>query len=66
MKGFTRNMKPLDVLTGEQIEQIHSASLRVLKKTGVRFDSKRALQLFEKNGCVVDHDTNRVRFRRAW
>jgi len=62
VKGFVRNMKPLDVLTGEQLEEIHSATLHVLRKTGVRFDSTRALELFEKNGCRVNHDTNRVRF----
>jgi trimethylamine--corrinoid protein Co-methyltransferase len=62
IKGFVRNMKPLEVLTDEQLEAIHSATLHVLRKTGVRFDSKRALQLFEKNECWVDYDNNRVRF----
>jgi trimethylamine--corrinoid protein Co-methyltransferase len=62
VKGFVRNIKPLDVLTDEQMEQIHTATLHVLNKTGIRFDSKKALQLFEKHGCIVDHDTSRVRF----
>ena len=62
VRGFTRTMKPLAVLTEEQLEEIHSATLHVLRKTGVRFDSKRALQFFEKNGCWVDYDTNRVKF----
>jgi trimethylamine--corrinoid protein Co-methyltransferase len=62
VKGYIRNMKPLEVLSGEQLEEIHSATLQVLRRTGVQFDSTRALRLFEKNECQVDHDTNRVRF----
>lgn len=64
-KGFTRNFPPLKVLTEEQVEAIHRATLAVLRETGVRFESKKALEILEKNGCIVDHDEMRVRFPEA-
>jgi trimethylamine--corrinoid protein Co-methyltransferase len=54
----------LSLLTGEQIDQVHQYTLRVLENTGVQVDSKRALQLFEKRlgpGAVRD---GRVRIPR--
>jgi len=62
LKGFTRNFKPLEILTEEQVEAIHRGTLDVLRRTGIRFESEKALKLFEKNGCLVDYDNNRVRF----
>jgi len=65
LKGFTRNFKPLEVLTEEEIEAIHSGTLEVLWVTGVRVEHERALKLFEKNGCQVDYDEMRVRIPPA-
>jgi len=61
-KGFTRKLKPLEILTEEQIEAIHRATLDVLRETGVRFESDWALDFFKRNGCKVDYDSMRVRF----
>ena len=61
VKGFTRNFKPLEILTEEQVEAIHHGVLAVLETTGVRVEHDRALKLFEKNGCKVDYDEKRVR-----
>ncbi len=61
MKGFTRNFKPLEILTEEQVEAIHRGVLDVLENTGVRVEHDRALKLFDKNGCRVDYDEKRVR-----
>jgi len=61
MKGFTRNFKPLEILTEEQVEAIHRGTLNVLEKSGVKFEHKRALKLFEQNGCKVDYDEMRVK-----
>jgi trimethylamine---corrinoid protein Co-methyltransferase len=61
-KGFVRNFKPLEILTEEQMDAIHRGSLDVLEHTGVRFESEKALKLFEKNDCRVDYETKRVRF----
>jgi trimethylamine:corrinoid methyltransferase-like protein len=46
----------IKVLTGEQIENIHSYSLEILATTGIRVDSLRARELFAKalGGSDVD------------
>jgi trimethylamine--corrinoid protein Co-methyltransferase len=62
LKGFTRNIPPLNILTEEQIEAIHRATLDVLENTGLRFENEKALQVFQKNDCIVDFDEKRVRF----
>jgi len=62
LKGFTRNFKPLEILTEEEIEAIHRGTLEVLWKTGVRMEHERALKLLEKNGCKVDYHEMRVHF----
>jgi len=61
-RGFRRNFEPVKILTESQIEAIHLASLDVLEKTGVKFESRRALELLEKNGCTVDYDEKIARF----
>jgi len=55
-RGFSRNFEPVKVLTESQVEAIHRATLDVLEKTGVKFESKGALNLLEKNGCRVDYE----------
>lgn len=60
--GFPRNFPPLTMLTEEEVEAIHSGTLDVLRETGVRFESKRALELFDNHGCLVDFEDRRVRF----
>ncbi len=62
LTGFTRRFKPLEILTDEQVEEIHRGTLEVLWTTGIRIEHKKALKLFEKAGCRVDYDEMRVRF----
>jgi len=61
-KGFKRNFPPLEILRKEDVEQIKMASLDILKETGMTIEHKTALELLQKNGCLVDFDTMRVRF----
>jgi trimethylamine--corrinoid protein Co-methyltransferase len=61
-KGYTRVFKPLTILSEEQVEAVHRATLEVLEVTGVTFESERALKLLEKHGCRVDYDQRRARF----
>jgi trimethylamine--corrinoid protein Co-methyltransferase len=61
-RGIVRNFKPLEILTEEQVERIHRGALDVLEATGVRVDSQRARKIYEKGGCIVDHEEHRVRF----
>ena len=65
LKGFTRNFKPLEILTEEQIEAIHKGTVAVLERVGLRIEHERALKLFESNGCRVDYNEMRVRIPPA-
>ena len=62
MKGFKRAFKPLEVLTEEQVEQIHQSTLKVLRNTGMAIHDKKALKILDEAGCFVDFDDQRVRF----
>ncbi len=50
----------LKVLTEEQVEAIHEASLRILERTGVRFDSPEASRRLKEAGAVPRRDRNNV------
>jgi trimethylamine--corrinoid protein Co-methyltransferase len=47
----------LNILSQEEIQKIHSATLDVIEKTGVRFPSHKALDIWEANGATVDRET---------
>lgn len=49
----------LNVLTKDQIQQVHQHSLDILSTTGIRVDSPRALELFAKFSCDIK-DNNQV------
>jgi trimethylamine--corrinoid protein Co-methyltransferase len=46
---------PMALLSDDQIEAIHEASLHILENFGIELMSSRALALFEKAGAKVDH-----------
>jgi trimethylamine--corrinoid protein Co-methyltransferase len=60
--GFRRRFKPLEILTEEEVDAIHRGTLDVLQETGALVYNKRALKVFEKAGCDVDFETERVNF----
>jgi trimethylamine--corrinoid protein Co-methyltransferase len=62
LKGFKRNFKPLEILRDNEIQQIHSSVLNLLRFTGIRFECNEALKLFEQNGCFVDFKDMIVKF----
>ena len=47
-------MKYFEYFTGEEVEEIHRTTLRVLREVGVVFSYEPALQLLKKAGCKVD------------
>jgi len=61
MKGLVRNFPPLELLSSQQIETLHRATLDVLENTGVVFDHERALNLLADHGCTVDFDKKLVK-----
>jgi trimethylamine--corrinoid protein Co-methyltransferase len=57
IKSITNPRLKLDILSPDDVQQIHAATLEIIEKTGVRFPSKNALKIWEKNGASVDHET---------
>jgi trimethylamine--corrinoid protein Co-methyltransferase len=50
------------LLTSEQVERVHQASLEILEKVGVLVHNPTARQIFSKHGCQLDEETNIVKF----
>ena len=44
----------LDILTPEDVQKIHEATLQIIANTGIRFPSDKALDIWEKHGAAVD------------
>ena len=55
---------PIEVLTAEQLERIHDASMRILETQGLEFLNDAALDILARAGARVDRGTRRVRFDR--
>ena len=51
----------LDVLTADDVKDIHYATLEVLERTGVYVEDDEALDIFADGGCDVDREERRVR-----
>ncbi len=56
--------RPMNVLTEEQEETIHSRSLDLLESFGINFLLPEARELLSKAGAILDPDSPRVRFDR--
>jgi trimethylamine--corrinoid protein Co-methyltransferase len=50
-----------EVLNTEQLAEIKTATLHVLKTIGIHFPSERALKIFAEHGAQVDHESQIVR-----
>jgi trimethylamine--corrinoid protein Co-methyltransferase len=53
---------PLEVLSADQVEQIHLASLTLLENYGMRVLHEGARKMLAQAGADVNHDTEMVRF----
>ncbi len=51
----------LNVFTESELDDIHSATLEVLERTGVFVEADEALDIFSDGGCPVDRETHIVR-----
>jgi len=54
----------LQILSSSDVEKIHEATLQIIEKTGVRFPSKKALEIWGKHGANVDPETMVVKASR--
>ncbi|MBI1880008.1 MAG: trimethylamine methyltransferase family protein [Chloroflexi bacterium] len=53
-------LPPLEILTPEQIEELHLASLHILENVGLDFLDDEALDLWQKAGAKVDRAAQHV------
>lgn len=61
IKGITNPKLSLNILTPEEVAQIHTATLDVIETVGVRFPSEKALKILEAHGAQVDHQAMTAR-----
>ncbi len=59
-----RTTYKLQLLSGEQLDQLQQATLRILEDVGVKFPSVKALATFADHGAQVDHETQIVKIPR--
>ena len=53
------------LLTQEQVERVHDASLEILENVGLLVRNDQARSIFNKHGCKVDSETLNVKFPRT-
>ncbi len=58
-------MKYLNVLSKDEVQTMHSASLKILSTVGIKIDSKDTRDLLQKNGAEIDENSNFVRFSES-
>lgn len=49
----TKLAQKIEVLTMEQLEELHEATLEVLENTGIEYNDDEALEIFKKHGAKV-------------
>jgi len=59
-RNFSRGLS-LNILTEDELEEIHLGTLEVLARTGVWMEDEKALDLMAEAGASVDRETKRVR-----
>jgi len=63
IKSITNPKLKLEILTPQEVQKIHDATLHIIENIGVRFPSKRALEIWETNGATVDHESMIVKVK---
>jgi trimethylamine--corrinoid protein Co-methyltransferase len=61
IKSITNPKLKLEILTPEEVQRIHTATLDIIENVGVRFPSQKALKIWEAHGALVDYDTSIVK-----
>jgi trimethylamine--corrinoid protein Co-methyltransferase len=61
IKSITNPKLSLEILSDEEIHRLHTATLDIIETAGVRFPSKRALDIWEEHGAQVDRTTSVVK-----
>ncbi len=58
-------LPPLALLSADELEAVHEASLEILERFGINFLLEEAREILRRAGADVDRDSPRVRFDRA-
>ena len=58
------SMPRISFLSQDEIEAIHNASLEVLERTGIKIESRRALDILKEAGARVDYGKNHATIPR--
>lgn len=64
-RSLVNPYRPIEVLSEEQLEAIHLASLWILEELGIEFMSAAALDLLARSGARVERASGVVRFDRG-
>lgn len=57
IKSISNPRLSLNILSQEDVQRLHSATLEILESTGVKFPSKKALDIWEAHGAHTDRET---------
>ncbi len=55
-------LEPIRVLTQDEMEKIHQASITILEEVGMKIDSEKAHDYLKKAGCKIDENSMVVKF----
>lgn len=61
IKSITNPKLRLEILTPQEVQRIHDATLQIIEKVGVRFPSQKALEIWQAHGAEVDREKMIVR-----
>jgi trimethylamine--corrinoid protein Co-methyltransferase len=64
-REFVNWLPPVEMLTADQVEQIHDTSMRILEDVGMDFLDDEALDIWEQAGAKVDRATQHVWMDRS-
>ncbi len=64
-RQLENKMPPLTVISEEQIEQLHEASMHIIEEIGIAFLDEESLDLWEAAGADVDRKAQHVKMDRG-
>jgi trimethylamine--corrinoid protein Co-methyltransferase len=64
-RRLTNPYRPVEILSADEVESIHSASLRILSEIGMQVLGDRAIDLLARAGAAVDRSSRTIRLDPA-
>ena len=61
IKSISNPRMSLNLLSSQDIERLHAATMEILEQVGVRFPSEKALAIWEAHGAQVDRETQIIK-----